>query len=307
MKNSPDTPKYFYQTNKLTTVIGNDQKRSILRIGTLPLAESAGKEARSSQLFATDEMDSVLVVSTPDGKQNNHNYTPFGYNDKLPSGSTAMGFNGEFILDNMHLYLLGQGHRGFSTEMRRFIGPDNAESPFARGGVNAFAYCLNDPVNRKDETGMWSIFKPRTWFRSNQAKMDQRLESIKIINNTMKKETATLNNLVNKREYEGKTVAPRIVAARKNLQKTLDRGLRKERGINKYVESKDHAYIFPEHYYAKQAIKKSDLGTYRPTSGNTDRGNMLYPQKKRDDPYDDRNYQSGATDANNEIRRPKSK
>ncbi|WP_405124474.1 RHS repeat-associated core domain-containing protein [Pseudomonas alloputida] len=307
MKNSPDTPKYFYQTNKLTTVIGNDQKRSILRIGTLPLAESAGKEAKSSQLLATDEMDSVLVVSTPDGKQNNHNYTPFGYNDKLPSGSTAMGFNGEFILENMHLYLLGQGHRGFSTEMRRFIGPDNAESPFARGGVNAFAYCVNDPVNRKDETGMWGIFKPRTWFRSNQAKMDQRLASIKIINKSMQEQTDKLNALVKKREHGGKTVAPRIEATRKTLQKTLDRGLRKARGINKYVESKDHAYIFSEHYYAKEAIQNSKPDTYRPTSGNTDTENIFYAPKKHDDPYDDRNYQFGATDANNETRRPQSK
>jgi len=306
VKNSPDTPKYFYQTSKLTTVIGNDQKRSFLRIGTLPLAESAGKEARSSQLFATDEMDSVLVVSTPDGKQNNHNYTPFGYNDKLPSGSTAMGFNGEFILDNMHLYLLGQGHRGFSTEMRRFIGPDNAESPFARGGVNAFAYCVNDPVNRKDETGMWSILKPRTWFRSNQAKLEQRLESMTVINAKLKKQTAELNNLVNEREYGGQTVAPRIEAARKTLQKTLDRGLRKARGINKHVKSKNHAFIFSGHS-AQEAIKNSDPDTYRPTSGNTDRKNMFYTQKKHDDPNDDRNYQFGAIDANNETRRPQSK
>jgi len=307
VKNSPDTPKYFYQTSKLTTVIGNDQKRSFLRIGTLPLAESAGKEARSSQLFATDEMDSVLVVSTPDGKQNNHNYTPFGYNEKLPSGSTAMGFNGEFILDNMHLYLLGQGHRGFSTEMRRFIGPDNAESPFARGGVNAFAYCVNDPVNRKDETGMWALFKPRTWFRSNQAKLEQRVESMPAINAKLKTQTAELNNLVDKREYGGQTVAKLIKAAEKNLQRTLDRGLKKKRGINKYVENKDLIYTFPEIKEAQQAIKNSTPDTYRPKSGNTNKRNMFYTQNRRDDQYDDENYQSEATKANNETRRPKTK
>lgn len=307
MKNSPDTPKYFYQTNKLTTVIGNDQKRSILRIGTLPLAESAGKEARSSQLLATDEMDSVLVVSTPDGKQNNHNYTPFGYNDKLPSGSTALGFNGEFILENMHLYLLGQGHRGFSTEMRRFIGPDNAESPFARGGVNAFAYCVNDPVNRKDETGMWSLLKYRTWFRSNQAKLEQRVESMPVIIEKLKKQTAELTTLNKERKYGGKTVNKRINSAKKNLQKTLDRGLKKEYGINRYVENKDFVYIFPELGEAQQAITDSTPDTYRPKSGNTDSGNMFYARKKHDDPNDDRNYQFGAADSNNEMRRPQSK
>ncbi len=307
MKNSPDTPKYFYQSNKLTTVIGNDQKRSILRIGTLPLAESAGKEARSSQLLATDEMDSVLVVSTPDGKQNNHNYTPFGYNDKLPSGSTALGFNGEFILENMHLYLLGQGHRGFSTEMRRFIGPDNAESPFARGGVNAFAYCVNDPVNRKDETGMWSLLKPRTWFRSNQKKVEQRLKSIEVINAELEKQTAELTSLVKKRKYEGKTVEKKIKATAKTVKKMLKSSKRKAHGINKYVESEDHAYIYSEHYYAEKAITNSEPDPYLPTSGHTDSGNMFYAQKKHDDPNDDRNYQFGVTDANNETRRPQSK
>nr|WP_245355358.1 RHS repeat-associated core domain-containing protein [Pseudomonas sp. BP7] len=291
----------------MTTVIGNDQKRSILRIGTLPLAESAGKEARSSQLLATDEMDSVLVVSTPDGKQNNHNYTPFGYNDKLPSGSTALGFNGEFILENMHLYLLGQGHRGFSTEMRRFIGPDNAESPFARGGVNAFAYCVNDPVNRKDETGMWSLLKPRTWFRSNQKKVEQRLKSIEVINAELEKQTAELTSLVKKRKHEGKTVEKQIKATAKTVKKMLKSSKRKAHGINKYVESEDHAYIYSEHYYAEKAITNSEPDPYLPTSGHTDSGNMFYAQKKHDDPNDDRNYQFGVTDANNETRRPQSK
>ncbi len=135
MKISPDTAKYFYHASKLTTVIENDQKCSILRIGSLPLAESSGKEASSSKLLATDEMASVLIVSTHDGKQNNQNYTAFGYNNELPSASAAMGFNGEYMLKNMHLYILGQGHRGYSTEIGRFIAPDNAESPFGRGGL----------------------------------------------------------------------------------------------------------------------------------------------------------------------------
>ncbi|MCF3156752.1 RHS repeat-associated core domain-containing protein [Pseudomonas juntendi] len=175
MKISPGIAKYFYQTSKLTTVIGNDQKRSMLRIEALPLAELSEKEASSTKLLATDEMGSVLIVRTPDDMQINHSYTAFGYNHKLPAEFAAIGYNGEFMLENMHLYLLGQGHRGFSTEIGRFIAPDNAGSPFGRGGINAFTYCLNDPMNRKDETGMWSIFKPRTWFRNTQTKKDQRL------------------------------------------------------------------------------------------------------------------------------------
>lgn len=78
MKISPGTAKYFYQTSKLTTVIGNDQKRSMLRIEALPLAELSEKEASSTKLLATDEMGSVLIVRTPDDMQINHSYTAFG-------------------------------------------------------------------------------------------------------------------------------------------------------------------------------------------------------------------------------------
>ncbi|MEG0242787.1 MAG: RHS repeat-associated core domain-containing protein [Pseudomonas sp.] len=301
MKISPDTTKYFYQTSKLTAVIGNDQKRSILRIGALLLAESSGKEASSTKLLATDEMDSVLIVSTPDGKQNNQNYTVFGYNDELPSGSAAMGFNGEYILENMHLYLLGQGHRGFSTEIGRFIAPDNAESPFGRGGVNSFAYCLNDPINRKDETGMWSIFKPRTWLRSNQTKIDQRLDSIKTINSTLKTQTASLKDLVEQKKQQGKILNPQIQTTRNHLKKTLDRSINKAKGINKYV-AKDHAYIFPEQNKAKQAIDDSEYNIYRPKVDNTEKRNMFNNTRKHDDTHDDNNYNFGPFDKNINIR-----
>nr|WP_314478108.1 RHS repeat-associated core domain-containing protein [uncultured Pseudomonas sp.] len=301
MKISPDTAKYFYHTSKLSTVIGNDQKRSILRIGALPLAELSGKEASSAKLLATDEMDSVLIASTPDGKQSNHNYTAFGYNDELPSGSAAMGFNGECILENMHLYLLGQGHRGFSTETGRFIAPDNAESPFGRGGVNSFAYCLNDPLNRKDETGMWSLFKPRTWFRSNQEKISQRLERIKTINSTLETETSSLNALVKKKQYYGKTLDPQIQTARDALQKTLGKSLNKAKGINKYADE-DYKYIFPEQTKAQTAIKNSKPNVNRPPVGNTEKRNMFNNTRKHADAYDDNNYKFGLSDINTSTR-----
>lgn len=301
MKISPDAAKYFYQSSKLTSVIENDQKRSILRIGSLPLAESSGKEASSTKLLATDEMDSVLILSTHDGKQHNQNYTAFGYNNKLPSGSASMGFNGEFMLENMHLYLLGQGHRGFSTEMGRFTAPDNFESPFGRGGVNSFAYCLNDPVNRKDETGMWSIFKTRTWFRSDQTKVSQRLSSIETINNTLKTQTRNLNILVEKSQYQGKTLNSQINVTRDSLQKTLDRSLKKAKGIIKYADS-EHQYSFPEQGKAVQAINASQANTYHPKPEKTEKRNMFNNQRHRDDQYDDNNYKFRVSGANTDIR-----
>lgn len=38
----------------------------------------------------------------------------------------------------------------------RFHSPDSV-SPFGRGGINAYAYCMCDPVNRADPDGHWSF------------------------------------------------------------------------------------------------------------------------------------------------------
>ncbi|EJN30578.1 RHS repeat-associated core domain protein-containing protein [Pseudomonas sp. GM84] len=67
----------------------------------------------------------------------------------------TVGFQGAFRDRFSHLYLLGNGRRAYSTALRRFISSDSL-SPFERGGINSYAFCLNDPVNRTDPTGQWS-------------------------------------------------------------------------------------------------------------------------------------------------------
>ncbi|WP_305887845.1 RHS repeat-associated core domain-containing protein, partial [Pseudomonas sp. SDI] len=53
-------------------------------------------------------------------------------------------------------YLLGS-YRGFNPLLMRFNSPDSF-SPFGSGGLNAYAYCAGDPVNRRDPSGhsFWS-------------------------------------------------------------------------------------------------------------------------------------------------------
>ncbi|WP_426152489.1 RHS repeat-associated core domain-containing protein [Pseudomonas sp. DC3000-4b1] len=54
------------------------------------------------------------------------------------------------------LYTPGNGRRAYSASLSRFCQSDTL-SPFRQGGINSYAYCLGDPVNRQDVTGMASI------------------------------------------------------------------------------------------------------------------------------------------------------
>ncbi|MFJ7789616.1 RHS repeat-associated core domain-containing protein [Pseudomonas sp. LM20] len=76
-------------------------------------------------------------------------YSVYGYN---PSRLTLLGFNGERIDRSTGFYMLGNGYRAFSASLMRFNCPDSM-SPFSAGGINAYAYCLGDPVNFQDPAG----------------------------------------------------------------------------------------------------------------------------------------------------------
>ncbi|WP_230380470.1 RHS repeat-associated core domain-containing protein [Pseudomonas fulva] len=83
-------------------------------------------------------------------------YTAYG---DLPARViTGLGFNGELRDGFIHAYALGNGHRCYCAALMRFFSPD-ALSPFNQGGVNAYAYCQGDPINRLDPTGAVGILK----------------------------------------------------------------------------------------------------------------------------------------------------
>ena len=71
---------------------------------------------------------------------------------------SPLGFNGHYLDPLLEAYLLGNGHRLYSPALMRFTAPDGL-SPFGRGGLNAYAYCSGDPVNRIDPSGRINIFK----------------------------------------------------------------------------------------------------------------------------------------------------
>ncbi|MFG0867074.1 RHS repeat-associated core domain-containing protein [Pseudomonas sp. FYR_7] len=88
-------------------------------------------------------------------------YTPYGYSAITRSSQT--GYVGAVQEALRGCYGFGQGYRYLSSVLMRFETPDSL-SPFEQGGLNAYAYCAGDPVNRVDPTGhafQWLKFLKR--------------------------------------------------------------------------------------------------------------------------------------------------
>lgn len=100
-------------------------------------------------LTACDQQYSVLAsAGTARG------YTPYG---ALSSATgPRLAYVGQLREALMGLYNLGNGYRSYNPCLMRFLSPD-ASSPFARGGINAYAYCAGDPMNYQDRKGRWPL------------------------------------------------------------------------------------------------------------------------------------------------------
>ncbi|MCP8634505.1 RHS repeat-associated core domain-containing protein [Pseudomonas mosselii] len=106
-------------------------------------------DKRVSALLAVAQQRSILTRVNPCCSLQSVAYSPYGYHPEL---TISLGFNGERLEPITGHYLLGNGYRAFNPVLMRFSSPDSL-SPFARGGLNAYAYCLGDPVNHRDPSG----------------------------------------------------------------------------------------------------------------------------------------------------------
>jgi len=104
-------------------------------------------------LNALDDMGSLLWASTGDAGQG-FSYSPFG-NTPARSNTLLPGFNGERLDPVSQTYHLGNGYRTYNPVLMRFNAPDSW-SPFGAGGLNPYAYCEGDPINRADPSGHMS-------------------------------------------------------------------------------------------------------------------------------------------------------
>ena len=78
-------------------------------------------------------------------------YTAYGERNASSGPGSRTGFNGQ-LREPQGWYHLGNGHRVYNPVLMRFHSPDLL-SPFGKGGLNCYAYCVGDPVNYTDPSG----------------------------------------------------------------------------------------------------------------------------------------------------------
>lgn len=148
----------FYCKTRLTTEVLGSVQRSIMLHEGQPLAQRQCEGAKvDTTLLATDQQRSVLHAVTA-ASHSFSAYTPHGHRP-LNGLLSLLGFCGERPDPVTGHYHLGNGYRPFNPVLMCFICPDSL-SPFEEGGLNAYAYCGGDPVNRVDPTGHAFVPKP---------------------------------------------------------------------------------------------------------------------------------------------------
>ncbi|MFJ2693443.1 RHS repeat-associated core domain-containing protein [Pseudomonas sp. NPDC087336] len=146
----------FFCKDRLATEIHNAAQRSIFQQDEHVLAQqNRWGDKVDTTLLATDHQRSVL--NAMDSTQAHRiAYTPYGHRPLASGLLSLLGFNGErpdLVTGHYHL---GNGYRQFNPVLMRFNSPDKL-SPFGKGGVNAYAYCGNDPINWIDPDGSLRI------------------------------------------------------------------------------------------------------------------------------------------------------
>jgi RHS repeat-associated protein len=145
------TLQRFYCKTRLSCEIQGAVQRTVVQHDDQLLAQQQREGGKvAATLLATDQQRSVL--NALDANQPNpFAYSPYGHHPHQNGLLSLLGFNGEQPDLVTGHYLLGN-YRHFNPVLMRFNSPDSW-SPFGEGGINAYAYCSGDPINRADPNG----------------------------------------------------------------------------------------------------------------------------------------------------------
>lgn len=139
----------FFSADQLThEQTGDDRLQWIGDAGAVFAFSQTNAEVRDTTLVGSDAQGSVRLEAGADVRT--RTYSAYGA-AKPGDGTSPLGFAGERREPLTGWYLPG-GHRAYDPVLMCFLAPDS-ESPFGRGGINPYAYCAGDPINRVDPDG----------------------------------------------------------------------------------------------------------------------------------------------------------
>ncbi|KAB0504595.1 RHS repeat-associated core domain-containing protein [Pseudomonas moorei] len=186
-KPQESTLQRFYCKSRVTTEVQGTLHHSIVQHDEQLLAQQQRQDGVSdTMLLATDQQRSILHTLKPNHQRQPFTYSPYGYRQLGNGLLSLLGFNGERLNPVIGHYLLGNGYRAFNSVLMRFNSPDSL-SPFGKGGINSYTYCLGDPVNRYDPDGHVSQFIKAgllAWKSRAAAKITARINEAKIVAKT---------------------------------------------------------------------------------------------------------------------------
>ena len=141
----------FYRSDELANETNGNINSTFIRAEGVVLAEHRTGSGSEVMLLAGDDKNSVLSEISQ-GAVKSIAYSAYGHRTQSASVNCHLGYNGERRETQTGWYLLGNGYRVFNPLLMRFHSPDNL-SPFGKGGLNAYIYCVGDPINSVDPTG----------------------------------------------------------------------------------------------------------------------------------------------------------
>lgn len=147
----------FYQNNRVSTEVNDSLTHSVFRHAGGLLAQHTSGAEEGHLLMGVSNTDTVMTELGHAGKKQ-YPYTPYGRRPAQSGSNNPLAFNGEPLDAATGCYALGNGYRLYSPTLKRFCSPDNL-SPFEKGGLNAYMYCMGDPVNHVDPTGHFGFSK----------------------------------------------------------------------------------------------------------------------------------------------------
>lgn len=152
--------RLFWEDGRLSGTLTQGRHTQYLYHGGQALGEQQPGTSEAARLYLTDARGSVTRELHQE-KTQVIAYTPYGHRPLGTGLSSLLGFNGELPDLVTGYYPLGNGYRAYNPRLMRFNSPDS-ESPFGKGGLNPYAYCMGDPINFSDPTGRAATHSPRS-------------------------------------------------------------------------------------------------------------------------------------------------